>query len=218
MIRKRVMWVLLLMLPLIAAMSESASAQALAVQEGKHYLLLKSPQPVDTGAKIEVIEFFSYACPHCADFEPVLQKWLTTATNVEFRRVPVLFQPKWTALAKIFYTLDALDAETRLSPAIFTAIHRDRIDLTEEQNFFAWASRNGLDRAKVEDAYRSFAVATKVNRAKSLAQKYDVEHVPLMIVDGKYVTDPHQVGSAEQVPGVLDALIVKARSERKSTK
>lgn len=181
-----------------------------------------SPAEVSTAGRyrrqVEVIKFFAHACPHCADFESVLQKSLTTATNVEFRGVPVLCHPKWTALAKIFYTLDALDAETRLSPAVFTAIHRDRIDLTEEQNFFAWASRNGLDRAKAEDAYRSFAVATRVNRAKSLAQKYDVERVPLMIVDGKFVTDPHLVGSAEQVPGVLDALIVKARAERKSTK
>ena len=105
-----------------------------------------------------------------------------------------------------------------MSPAVSTAIHRNRIDFTEKQKVFAWASRSGLDRAKVEDTYRSFSVATMVNRAKSLAQRYGVEFIPLMIVDGKYVTDSHQVGSAGQVPAVLNVLNVTARSEQKAKK
>src|SRR5262245_32614090 len=82
----------------------SVSAQEL--QEGKQYVRLKNPIPVETGKNIEVIEFFSYGCPHCADFEPILQGWLKTAPpDVQFRRVPVLFQEAWVPLAKIYYTL-----------------------------------------------------------------------------------------------------------------
>src|SRR3974377_689799 len=87
------------------------------VVEGRDYVRLKYPQPVETGKKIEVIEFFSYGCPHCSDLEPYLQPWLKTLpADVQFRRVPVMFQQRWEGLAKIYYTLEALRGEKRLSP------------------------------------------------------------------------------------------------------
>jgi thiol:disulfide interchange protein DsbA len=68
---------------------------------------LKAPVPVETGKKIEVIEFFSYGCPHCADLEPHLQAWLKRLPpDVQVRRVPVAFQPSWENLARVYYTLE----------------------------------------------------------------------------------------------------------------
>ena len=94
-----------------------ATAGAAELVEGKNYARLKVPQPVESGKKIEVIEFFSYGCPHCSDLEPYLQNWFKTApADVQFRRVPVMFQERGRVLAKIYYTLDALGEETRLSP------------------------------------------------------------------------------------------------------
>src|SRR5437867_5533814 len=105
-----------------------ASAGAAEFAEGKDYVRLKNPQAVETGKKIEVIEFFSYGCPHCNDLEPVLHNWAEKLpADVQFRRVPVVFQQRWEALAKIYYTLDAMGAEMRLSPEACKAIHaKDR--------------------------------------------------------------------------------------------
>jgi thiol:disulfide interchange protein DsbA len=83
--------------------------------EGKNYERIKNPQPVESGNKIEVIEFFSYGCPHCAELEPFLETWLAKAPqDVAFRRVPVVFQQRWEPLGKIYYTLDALGEERKL--------------------------------------------------------------------------------------------------------
>ena len=203
----------------LAAAAVAAGAQTRSVQEGKEFERLKRPQPVESGRKIEVIEFFSYACPHCEVFDPIFQGWLMTLpTDIQFRRVPVLFQQKWVALAKVFYTLEALGAEGRISPDVFAAIHRQRLDLTQDRVFFEWAASNGLDRKKVEDIYASPAVADKVNRAGALAQAYGVEEVPLMIIDGKFATDPHRAGSFGAMPAVLNALVAKARAERSAAK
>src|SRR6059058_6008713 len=80
---------------LLASLALSATAQMTAPQEGNQYLRLKNPQPVETGKKIEVIEFFSYGCPHCGEFEPLLHEWVKKLPpDVQFRRVPVSFQPK----------------------------------------------------------------------------------------------------------------------------
>jgi thiol:disulfide interchange protein DsbA len=180
--------------------------------EGKDYVRLKIPQPTESGKKIEVIEFFSYGCPHCDDLEPILQAWMRTLpSDVQFRRVPVMFQQRWEALARIYYTLDALGEEARLSPAVFKAIHVEGLPLYEDKAFFDWAARQGLDRAKVVETYNSFGVNSKYNRAKTLAQAYNIQSVPTMVIDGKFIVTsvPHP-----QVPAAVDALIAKARAER----
>ena len=185
---------------------------------GKDYVRLKNPQPVETGQKIEIIEFFSYGCPHCSDLEPILQAWLKTLQpDVQFRRVPVMFQQRWETLAKIYYTLDAMGEEARLSPEVFKAIHVEGLPLYDDKAFFDWAARHGLDRARVAEVYNSFGVASKFTRAKVLAQTFNIQSVPTMIVDGKFVTGSDLVGIHEKLPPVLDALIVKARAERGKT-
>jgi thiol:disulfide interchange protein DsbA len=186
--------------------------------EGKDYQRMKNPQPVESGKKIEVIEFFSYGCPHCSDLEPILQAWLNTLPpDVQFRRVPVMFQQRWEALAKVYYTLDAMGDETRLSPEVFKAIHVEGLPLYDDKAFFDWAARHGLDRARVAEVYNSFGVNSKFVRAKVLAQTFNIQSVPTVIIDGKFVTSSDRVGTHEKLPPVIDALIVKARAERGGT-
>ena len=198
---------------LLMALAFPILAQPVALEEGNQFLRLKAPQPVESGKKIEVIEFFSYGCPHCSDLEPFLQGWVKTLPeDVQFRRVPVMFQDRWVALAKVYYTLDALGAEARLSPEVFGAIHRRGTSLWQDKTFFDWAAANGLDRTKVEDMYNSFGIGGKVNRARAIAASYQVQSVPLIVVDGKFVTN--RVSSHQAMPAVVDALIAKARAER----
>jgi thiol:disulfide interchange protein DsbA len=196
-----------------AALSAGALAQQLV--EGQQYVRLRNPMPVDTGKKIEVLEFFSYGCPHCADLEPILDNWLKTLPpDVQFSRVPVMFQDRWVVLAKIYYTLDALGVEPKLSPEVFTAIHKSGTNLASEKTFFDWAASKGLDRKKVEDMYNSFAIAGRMNRAKQEAKQYNIQSVPTIVVDGKFITATDKVGSHEALPPAVDALIAKARAER----
>ena len=194
-------------------LATGAGAQGL--QEGKNYFRLKSPQPVETGKKIEVLEFFSYGCPHCADLDPELQAWQKTLpADVSFRRVPVMFQDRWIGLAKVFFTLEALGADDRLTPEVFVALHKNGMQLWNEKAFFDWAASKGLDRKTVEEMYGSFAINGKVNRAKQLAQAYNVQSVPMVVVDGKFTTASDKVGSHAAMPAALNELIAKARTER----
>jgi thiol:disulfide interchange protein DsbA len=194
------------------------AAGAADLVEGKEYVRLRNPQPVETGKKIEVIEFFSYGCPHCSDLEPILQAWMQKLPpDVQFRRVPVMFQQRWEALAKIYYTLDAMGDETRLSPEVFKAVHVNGVPLYQDKAFFDWAASHGLDRTRVAEVYGSFAVSSKFNRAKALAQAYNIQSVPTIVVDGKYLTASDRVGTHAAMPPVLDALVAKARAERAKT-
>jgi thiol:disulfide interchange protein DsbA len=191
-----------------------AAAQALV--EGQQYLRLKNPQPVDSGKKIEVLEFFSYGCPHCRDLDPELVAWQKTLpADVEFRRVPVDYgREQWAVLAKAYYTLEALGVEEKLTPEVFAALHDKKAPLFQDKAFFDWAASKGLDRKKVEDTYNSFGVTSKFNRSRAIAKTYNVQSVPLVIVDGKFQISSDKVGSHAAMPGAINQLIAKARAER----
>jgi protein dithiol oxidoreductase (disulfide-forming) len=198
---------------LLVGMAASAMAQG-ALVEGTQYVRIK-PVAVETGKKIEVIEFFSYGCPHCGEFEPTVQAWLKTLpADVSFRRIPVNFQPRWVNLAKVYYTLDAMGEEARLSPDVFAAIHGKGLALWEPDKFFDWAATKGLDRKKTEELFNSFTISGKVNRATQMAQVFNVQEVPLVVIDGKFVTTPSRVGSHAAMPAAINELVAKARAER----
>ncbi len=82
----------------------------------------------------------------------------------------------------------------------------------QDKAFFDWAAAQGLDRKKVEDMYNSFAINGKINRARAAAQAYQIQSVPTVVVDGKFVTN--KVASHRAFPATIDALIAKARAER----
>jgi len=129
--------------------------------------------------------------------------------------VPVMFQDRWKALAKVYYTLDAMGEGQRLSPEVFKAIHVANLPLYQDKAFLDWAASKGLDRAKAAEIYSSFGVDSKLKRALVLAQEYNIQAVPTMIVDGKFVTSSSVItGGHAAVPAALDVLIAKARAER----
>ncbi|MBI3146925.1 MAG: thiol:disulfide interchange protein DsbA/DsbL [Betaproteobacteria bacterium] len=198
---------------LLALVTGFANAQE--PQEGRHYQRIKNAQPVETGKKIEVIEFFSYGCPHCASLEPFISPWSKKLpADVQFRRVPVLFQTPWINLAKIYFTLETLGVEERYSQAVFDALHRERVAIHQEPAFLDWAAKKGLDREKVAGVFASFSVNSSVSRARAQGAAYRVQGVPMIIVDGKFMTDVEMNGGNEQMLRVVEQLITKARAER----
>ncbi|MDT3737215.1 MAG: thiol:disulfide interchange protein DsbA/DsbL [Denitratisoma sp.] len=199
-----------------ALIAGSASAQ---MRAGKDYKPLANPQAVETGEKIEVVEFFWYGCPHCFDLEPFLRKWTAKLPkDVEFRRIPAIPTERWAPNARTFYTLESLGLLERMHGEVFDAIHIDRVNLNDERIQLDWMAKKGVDRAKFAEAWKSFSVQSKTKRAAQLTQAYDVTGVPALVVDGKYFTSVSMTGSPEGLMQTLDSLIAKARAERPKKK
>jgi thiol:disulfide interchange protein DsbA len=192
-------------------------AAAYAQQEGTSYRALAPPQPTDSPGRIEVIEFFSYACPHCNDFYPLLNGWLAKqGKDVVLRRVPVGFdRPPWVNLQRAYYALQATGDLERLDAALFNAIHEKHEQLFDEPSLAGWVGRNGGNADKFAAAYVSFSVNNQTVQADHLAEVYSVEGVPTMAVDGKYVA----LGdSYAQILVNTDQLIAKVRAARAAVK
>jgi thiol:disulfide interchange protein DsbA len=126
-----------------------AAQQPLATLQADADYRLIAPQPVTTGDRIEVIEFFWYGCPYCYELQPPLDAWLRRKPpDVAFRRIPAVFRPTWVPHARIYYTLEALGAAERLHRAVYDGHHIDRLATDDAEAMADWAARHGLDRPK----------------------------------------------------------------------
>ena len=188
----------------------SAQAQPTA---GVEYRELSAVQPTDTAGRIEVIEFFWYGCPHCYNLEPVLTPWVNKLPkDVQFRRIPAIFNDEWEKSARAYYALEAIGEGERLHKPLFDAIHQStKLKVENEAALTEWLGKQGVDTKKFTAAYRSFSVEGKVKRAKQLTQAYKFEGVPAMAVNGKYVVITDNIKSFEQMLAVSDYLIGQVR-------
>jgi thiol:disulfide interchange protein DsbA len=156
-------------------------------QEGKDYVRLPTPVPTSVPDKAEVIEFFSYTCPHCNDLEPVAHEWLKRKPeNVTFVRIAVAFGATWEPGARAYYAAEALGVLDKVHQPLFDAIHREKRKLSSEDELAALFAEHGVDQDAFRKAYKSFQTETQMRRGNQLAQRYGVRGVPGVIVNGQY--------------------------------
>lgn len=197
-----------------ALLLAAAAAAAAAPQEGRHYQELPFPQPVETGSKIEVREFFWYGCPHCYALEPALTAWLKRLpAGVQFVRTPGV-APRWLVHAQAYYAFESLGVVEKVHAAFFEAYHRNHRRLDDPQDLARFAAEHGVDGEAFLRAFHSFGVSVKLERAKQLNMAYSIHSVPALVVDGKYLTSPTMAGGEREALAVVDYLIERARRER----
>lgn len=204
-----------------------AAVQSLAFaaepQNGSQYLTLPSPQPTDTGKKIEVIEFFAYYCPHCAAFEPQLSAWVRKqGDNIVFKRVHVTAGARALPQQQLFYTLEAMGLLGQYHQKVFDAMHVQQLRLGSDEQVADWAAQNGIDRAAFTSTYKSFGIQARLRRAGAMMDAYQVDHWPMLVIDGRYVTSPSRVhqGDTEAqqqqaVLQVMDWLVEQAKAAKR---
>ncbi len=180
--------------------------------EGRQFKKIEPPVPPATPGKIEVIEFFSYACPHCNEFEPTLEAWVKKLpADVAFTRVPVPFLMNFENLMRTYYSLETLGQVDAMQRKIFAAIHVEHNYLEKPADIAALMAKNGIDAAKFTSVFNSFSVANSVTRAKKLRGTYNIDSVPTIAVNGRWTTSPADANGLEQATAVADYLIQRAR-------
>ncbi|MBK1689480.1 thiol:disulfide interchange protein DsbA/DsbL [Rubrivivax gelatinosus] len=195
------------------ALAGTAHAQGGPV-EGTHYVRLQTAAPtsIPEGKKVEVVEFFWYECGHCFNFEPQLEAWSKRVpADVAFRRVPVGFTARHQIGQKIFYALEEMGQVGAVHRKVFNAIHVQGKRLLAEKDIVDFMVANGLDGTQFTNAFRSFSVATKANRAKQLADAYKIDGVPALGIQGRYYTSGALAGGHDRALAVTDYLIGRAR-------
>ena len=197
---------------LVAAALFVSGAAFADAQLGKDYSLLNPPQPTST-KKIEVLEFFFYGCSHCFHLHPLLSAWeKTMPKDVELTFVPTVFRDSWEPMANTYYALESLGQQQQLHDALYRAWNEQNMALVDEDKIADFVAKHGVDRAKFTAAYNSFAMQSKVMRAKQMIRSYGISGTPTLVVDGKYVIVGLQ---PEDTIRALKDVIVMARKEHR---
>ncbi|WP_295388991.1 thiol:disulfide interchange protein DsbA/DsbL [uncultured Thiodictyon sp.] len=193
---------------IVAALSLSIGA-AWAADEDLGYATLSPPVATATGDQVEVVEVFSYSCPHCWHLEPMMNSWVgTKPAGVAFRRQPGT-GGRWEPYARAYYAAESLGKLDEFHTALFRALQVDRKPILKEEDLVKFAGEIGIDPQEFRAAYNSFTVETKVRKATDLNARYGIDGVPTVIVNGKYRTSPAQAQGAAKMFEVLNTLVAQ---------
>ena len=186
-------------------------------QMGKDFDKTAQIIPTDTPKKIEVTEIFWYGCIHCYHMDPILDAWVKKLpADVVFKRMPGLPQPAWAPMAKAFYAMEDLKLSAKLHTPLFDGIHKEKsLNPTDEVAAIDWMTKkSGLDKQKIEDAFKSFSMNNKLNRAAQTFRASGATGVPSLIIDGQYITSSTMAGSNEEALKTADYIIANLRADK----
>ena len=203
--------------PELVATAPSADAPTTGRFElGVHYLRLSPTQPTSSNPdQVEVCEVFWYGCPHCNELDPLIERWRESKPDyVNFVRVHAVWNPLLQLHARAFYTAEGLGKGEEMHTEFFREIHERGNRLDTEAKLQEFFGRFGVDADAFKDAFDSFAVQAKMQRADELSRRYRIDGVPTIVVNGKYTTDAVMVGGYEELLALVDELAEAEREGR----
>jgi thiol:disulfide interchange protein DsbA len=163
--------------------------------------------------QVDVVEFFSYACPHCFEFEPTLEAWLAKKpAGIHFHRYPVRFLQNSVNFQPMYYALEAMDLVEAMQLKVFNAVHREGQRLDKPDAIAAFMARNGVDTKRFMSLFTSFGVRTKVQQGNQMMETFGVDSVPAIVVAGQNMTSPGLAKGEERTTQVIEYLAAKARA------
>lgn len=198
-----------------ACSAEDAAAPAVATpgidwQAGTHYFVIEPAQPTSSGDKVEVTEVFSYACPHCAHFQPYAAKIKASLpAAAQFKYLPAVFSQSWAPYARAYFTAEAMGVLKESHQALFDALHRDRRPIRSLQDLAGFYAEYGVDPKAFMSTAQSFVVQNQMARAVDWVRKTGVRATPTIVVNGKYRVTAESAGGLDNLIKLVDWLVAK---------
>jgi protein dithiol oxidoreductase (disulfide-forming) len=203
-----------------------ASAQTQWI-EGKNYFnVIPALRTTAPAGKIEVTEVFSYGCPHCSEFRPIVKQLKASLPpNVVFTMVPASFNQAedWPMFQRAYVTAEALGIAERANDGIFDAVWKsgelavvdpqtNRLKSPEPSIQDAARVYNKLTGVPVDKflaVSQSFAVEVKMKADDAYLLHGQVDSTPTIVVNGKYRLTTETAGGADQVVQLVKFLVNK---------
>jgi protein dithiol oxidoreductase (disulfide-forming) len=163
------------------------SASAAQFSNGTQYVTLDKP----AAGEPQVLEFFSFYCPHCYQFEQVWHVSNNIRKNlpqgVKYAKYHAEFLgPLGKQLTQAWAVAIALGVEDKVSPLMFDAVQKQQTvqNVDDIRKVFIQAGVKGED---YDSALNSFVVKSLVVQQEKAAQDLNLQGVPSVFVNGKYM-------------------------------
>ena len=142
-----------------------------------------------------------------------MKKWAAALPDdVEFVRMPAVLSPRWELLARAYYTAELLGALDKIHEPLFHLIHEKKQRISTDTELAKFFVEQGVDEQAFMQAYKSFGVAAKLNRAREMTKRYGINGVPAFIINGKYRTTATEAGGNDNLFKVTEYLIAAERT------
>lgn len=177
-------------------------------KEGVHYQVVREAAT----AKPEVMEFFSYYCPHCYNFEPIIAEVKKNLPEgVEFKRNPVQFLggKMGPEMQRAFAVARLLGVEEKFSPVAFKTIQVDRNMPQSRDDVQAMFVTAGIPAADYTGTVDSFAVTGEVAQFDRNTATMQIQGVPATVINGRYLIKSESLKSAEEYQELIKFLLAK---------
>ncbi len=177
-------------------------------KEGVNYDVVKQT----TTAKPEVMEFFSFYCPHCYQFEPIIADLKkSVGKDVAFKRNPVAFlgQNMGPELQRAYAVAMLLGVEEKFSTVAFKQIQVDRNPPKDRAAVRALFESIGVKGSDFDGAVDSFAVVGQVSQYDHNTEGFNIRGVPATVVNGKYLLKTESVKSEQEYIELVQFLLKK---------
>ena len=216
----------------IAAAATPAASAAPTWIAGQHYFLARQPQATNAPAgKVEVLEVFSYACPACNHFGPLMRRLKASLpATAQFGYLPASWHRNedWPVFQRAFFAAQSLGLVERTHDAIFDAIwktgelaifdeglRRPKQVLPAIADVAQWYVRKtGVTRLAFLTAAQSFGVEMSMRRADSVIRALPVDQTPTVVVNGKYRVTLQSAGGEEPLINVVKWLVDQESAHR----
>jgi thiol:disulfide interchange protein DsbA len=223
---KKIGWVLVAVLACAAVLPARAASTHWV--EGTHYDVLGQPQATTVPAgKVEVMEVFSYACPFCDKFQPVMHKLeRSLPRNAQIVFLPAAFNPSedWPMFQRAYFAAESLGIAKRTHQAIYDAVWKTGELAIEDQGTNrlksplpsiedaarCYSRLAGVSQRAFLTAARSFGVETQMREADAQIEAMQIPGTPCIVVAGKYRINMESLSSPEDVIPLVKFLVAKA--------
>lgn len=161
----------------------TSAAPASTFTEGDEFISRTPPAgtPAPTGP-VRIVEVFSYACPHCAEFAPYMDKVRAALPpGVEVRYMPAVFYPEWTAAAQTFYALRQMNALDKTHDLIFKA-HREHYPLNSLDDYATFLAAHGVDKQKFQEATINATTMRELAADHQTEAEWGIDATPTLVV------------------------------------
>lgn len=174
-------------------------------EEGIHYKTLSNT----SSAQPEVLEFFSYFCPSCANFEPIvegLKNTLPEGVPLKKNHVAFFGQGMGPQMQRAFTVASLLNVEEKITAAIFSKMQQRQYPKSraDVRDIFA---ESGIPAEKFDDLIDSFAVTSMVAQFDNNTKKYNIRAAPTFLINGKYVVKLESLRTQEQFNQLIAFLL-----------
>jgi thiol:disulfide interchange protein DsbA len=177
-------------------------------KEGVNYEVVKQTR----SAQPEVLEFFSYFCPHCSTFEPIVAELTKSLPEgVVLKKNPVAFlgREMGPEMQRAYALANLLQVEQNVSPAIFNKIHTQRAAPQNRDEIRQIFVQHGVSATEFDGAIDSFAVSGMVSQFDRNTESYAIRGVPAFLVNGKYMVKIESISSQQQFNQLVQFLLTK---------